>query len=220
MSWELLGWLASAVFFARLLPQPLKLARTGVAEGVSALSALNSVLSALAWLVHGLAVGLAPVWAVAAAAIPPGLWTIALLRHQVTRRDLAHASLWLGAIVVGIATGQIGVILAFSVVVNQGPQVLDALRNDDLSGISVSTWWIAIADAVLWGAYGVGMGDTAVMGYSVVLLGVTAIVMGRVFATSDRRADSVRTAFVPAPALSPSPALLSMELAEATDLDA
>ena len=54
---DALGLLASGVFLVRLLPQPVRLARTGVASGVSPLAALNSMLTMVAWVAYGLIVG-------------------------------------------------------------------------------------------------------------------------------------------------------------------
>jgi phosphoglucosamine mutase len=53
-----LGYFASAVFLVRLLPQPIRLARDGRPAGVSALAALNAVVSAFAWTAYGLIAGL------------------------------------------------------------------------------------------------------------------------------------------------------------------
>lgn len=197
MSPEVIGWVASAVFLCRLLPQPLRLARTGVPDGVSAMAALNSAISDLAWVIYGLAAGLVPAWSVALVALGPGLWTVALLRRATTRRDLVVAGLWLGLIVVSAVTGNLTVLLGVSVFVNQGPQVWAAVRSDDLRGIAPMTWYIACADASLWGAYGVARGDLALMLYGGVLLTFSLIILGRVHLT--RRASGLEPA--PAPAV-------------------
>ena len=84
----LLGIVASAVFLVRLLPQPIRLARTGVAEGVSALAALNATISAAVWIAYGLVAHLPVVWGVSVLALIPGVWQVTLLRREVTRRDL------------------------------------------------------------------------------------------------------------------------------------
>lgn len=187
-NWQWLGWLASAVFLVRLLPQPLKLWRTGVPDGVSPLGAINGAVSDVAWLIHGIAVGLAPVWAVSALACPPSIWLVVLLRRSTRRSDVLGGVLWLSAVVIGAITGQMTAVLAFSVVVNQGPQVWEALRNDDLSGVAVGTWLVAFADASLWGAYGVAVGDAALVAYGIVLFTASAVVLGRVAIT--RRAGT------------------------------
>jgi uncharacterized protein with PQ loop repeat len=183
MSPELLGWLASMLFISRLLPQPLRLVRTGLPEGVSPLAATNAVVSETAWLVYGLQAGLVPVWAVSVAALVPGLWTVALVRRQVSRGDLARAAIWLGVILAAALTGRLGVVLGVSVLVSVGPQVWTAIRADDLRGLSMYTWLIAIADALMWGAYGLVVGDGALLGYAAVLVTAAVVVLARMAQT-------------------------------------
>ena len=95
MSVEVLGVLASIAFFARLTPQPIRLWRTGVPDGVSPMAAMNAALSDIGWILYGLAAGLVPVWLTAVVALVPGVWTVWLLRREATRRDLArHIALY------------------------------------------------------------------------------------------------------------------------------
>lgn len=183
MSVEVLAVLASLAFFARMTPQPVRLWRTGVPDGVSPLAAMNSAASDLGWILYGTAAGLLPVWGTAVIALVPGLWTVWLLRRQVTRRDLAGVGLWVGVILAAWAGGGLVTILGLSVVVNQGPQVVKAVRDDDLWGIAPATYVFAVFDAVLWGAYGFAAGDVAVIGYGVVLLSAAAIILARIWWT-------------------------------------
>jgi uncharacterized protein with PQ loop repeat len=189
---EALGLLASCVFLARLMPQPIRLARTGVAAGVSPLSALNSMLTMVAWVSYGLIVGLPLVWVVSVIALVPGIWTVVLLRRDVTRRDLAWAGGWLALQVVAALLGLLVVVLAAGVLVTQGPQVLRAVRETDLTGLAATTWWLSILDAATWGAYGVAVGDAALVAYGVVLSTSAVIVLSRIQITR-------RYAPVPAP---------------------
>jgi uncharacterized protein with PQ loop repeat len=169
---DLLGWAGTLLFLARLLPQPLKLRRTGHTEGVSPQALLNGEVSALGWVVHGLSVGLVPVWVAAVAAIPIDLWTLHHLRAHVELRHAAGACAWAAVLVAArVLFGPIGLglVLGGSVVVNHVPQVWKAMRAPDLSGLSAGTWWIGLADAGLWGAYGLFTGDAALITYGVVL---------------------------------------------------
>jgi uncharacterized protein with PQ loop repeat len=183
MSPELIGWLASVLFISRLLPQPFRLVRTGLPEGVSPLAAMNAVISETAWLVYGLQAGLVPVWAVSVAALVPGVWTVVLLRGQVRRRHLVRAGLWLLVIGVAAAAGVLGVVLGATVLVSVGPQVWTAIREQDLRGLSVFTWLLAIGDALLWGAYGLAVGDAALLGYAAILFTSAVIVLVRMVQT-------------------------------------
>ena len=197
MNATILALVASAVFLVRLLPQPIRLARTGSAAGVSALAALTSVLTTTAWLAYGLWAGLPVVWGVSVVALVPGLWTVVLLRRETKRSDVAAAGSWLGVQVVAAAVGLFAAVLAAGVVVTQGPQVVKAVRESDLSGIAPATWWISVLDAATWGAYGVAIGDAALMGYGVVLMSSAAIVLGRIHWT---RWQATRLALAESPA--------------------
>ena len=185
---NVLAVVAPLIYLVRLLPQPVRLWRTGVAAGVSPLSAMNGVIGDVGWVVYGISAGLPAVWAVCAFALIPAIWTVALLRPEVTRNDLLIAGAWALALVVSAVFGAIGVTLAAGVLVTQGPQVWTALRDDDLRGIAPGTWWIAVLDATAWGLYGLGIDDGALMGYGVVLNASAAIVLGRIWWT-DRRRD-------------------------------
>lgn len=179
----ILGSLATVAFLARLLPQPLRLLRTGVPNGVSAVAVINIALTELAWLLYGFVEGLVPVWLVSLPAFPLGMWTVVLLRDRITRRDLLVSGLWLLAILVGFATGTLAVILGASVVVNYGPQVITVLRGRHLEGLAPATWFLALADASLWGAYGLAVGDPALLGYCVVLLAFSLVILWRIWRT-------------------------------------
>jgi len=191
-----LALVASAVFLVRLLPQPIRLARTGSVSGVSALAALTSVLTTTGWLAYGLWAGLPVVWAVSVVALIPGIWTVVLLRRETTRLDVAAAGSWLGVQVAAAVVGLFAAVLAAGVLVTQGPQVVKSIRESDLSGIAPATWWISVLDAATWGAYGVAIGDAALMGYGVVLMVSAAIVLSRVYWT--RRHRSVGADSAPA----------------------
>ncbi|MFN8051987.1 MAG: hypothetical protein U0Q22_11145 [Acidimicrobiales bacterium] len=178
---DVLGLVASAVFIARLTPQPVRLARSGVAEGVSPLSALNAVIAAVAWLVYGLVADLPIVWIVSLLAILPGVWAVLLLRRHTVLADVLWASAWVGVIVAAAAAGLLAAALGLGVVVTQGPQVWRACRDHDLSGLSPVTWWLSILDALTWGAYGIAVGDPALIGYAAVLSTSAVVVLSRLW---------------------------------------
>lgn len=188
MSPHVIGLIASAVFLCRLLPQPIRLARTGVPDGLSPLAAMNAAIADFGWVLYGLTVGLVPVWAVAVLALLPSTWNAVLLRRHVTRRDLLGAGIWLALILGTWRADRLGVVLGVTVLVCQGPQVWHALRIPDLRGLAPATWWLAIVDASLWGFYGVVERDGALMAYGVVLLSSAVAVLVRLHVT--RRAGA------------------------------
>lgn len=185
MEWAaVLGWLGSALFLARLVPQPVRIWRTGQSHGVSAQSAINAAVSDTGWLLYGVAASLLPVWVCTALAIPLDLWTALLLRDKVTARHLVTAAAWglvmLTAWIVGGAVA-LGTVLGSSVLINHAPQVWTALRGDRLGGIAPATWCIALADAGLWGGYGLVVRDPALIAYGVILLTASLVVLFRLW---------------------------------------
>lgn len=185
-----LSLVASAIFLVRLIPQPARLWRTGVTAGVSPVAAANAVTSASAWLAYGVAHDLLVVWTVSVAALVPGVWTVLLLRREFHRAELLAAGTVAGAFVLAGAVGVLGAALALGVLVTAGPQVWRAIRQSDLRGIARATWYVAVADALTWGGYGVLIGDYALQGYGVVLTASAAIVLGRVAWTGRRAPDA------------------------------
>ncbi|MHB8467148.1 MAG: hypothetical protein ACYDH6_11620 [Acidimicrobiales bacterium] len=201
----LLALVASTIFLIRLLPQPFRLARTGVAAGVSAVAALNALVSDGAWLAYGLSAGLPVVWMVSIAAMVPGLWTVVLLRRDTRASDGIAAAAVLAVLGLAAVADVFAVALALTVIVTSGPQVWKAIRDRDLSGLAPATWWVAIADGLAWGSYGVVVHDPALQGYCVVLVTSAVIVLVRIrwtiapVAINDRASGGA----APAPAAPP-----------------
>lgn len=166
---NLIGVAAAAVFITRLVPQPARLWRSGVADGVSALAAHNAVTAAVAWTVHGVREDLVSVWLPSALALVLAVWTSVLLRRRTTRADVVVAAAWLAVVSAAFVLGHPAPVLAITVLVTTMPQLRLALSAPALTGISPATWWIALADGALWGVYGILLGDAALVGYWVAL---------------------------------------------------
>ena len=175
-----LALVASAIFLVRLIPQPLRLWRTGVAAGVSAVAAANAVTSASAWFAYGVIHGLPVVWAVSVCALFPSVWTVGLLRREFAAAEMVGAGLVAAVLALSAVAGVLGAALALGVLVTAGPQVWRALRQSDLRGVAPATWGVAVADALSWGIYGVVIADHALEGYGAVLLVSAGVVLGRV----------------------------------------
>lgn len=172
----LLALIASGVFLGRLLPQPLRTLRTGRVDGVSALAAMNALIADGAWLAYGLSARVTAVWLVSVPALAVSSWTVLLIRRVVRARDLALASAWLAAVGACAAAGSLPAALSLTVVVCCGPAVWSAFSSPSPVGVSAWTWWLAVADASSWGAYGLAIGDGALQLYGAVLL-ATAVAM-------------------------------------------
>ncbi|MEI2697215.1 MAG: hypothetical protein V9E94_02300 [Microthrixaceae bacterium] len=175
-----LGVAAPMVFLVRLVPQPLRLARTGVDDGLSPMGAFNQLLSEGAWLAYGLIQASVSIWLVSAVALFPSGWQALMLVRRSRTIDLVGAAAFGAAIIVAWSAGWLGAILGASVLVTTGPQVFEALRRDDLSGIATQTWWIALVDAALWGSLGWVTDDLALVGYWAVLTVCALTVLARV----------------------------------------
>jgi uncharacterized protein with PQ loop repeat len=182
---SILALLASAVFLARLLPQPLRTRRTGRIEGVSALSALNAAIADSGWMVYGVAAGLPAVWGVSIPAVALSVVTAALLRRSITRSTLVVAGSWAAAVAgAAIAGGEaLDLVLAATVVVCCGPAVWSAFRSDHPEGLTAWTWWLAVADALSWGGYGLAIGDPALELYGAVMLATAMALLLRLRTT-------------------------------------
>lgn len=180
---EVLGWVGGLLVVVRLLPQPWHTWRTGAVHGVSGTALANNLVSDVGWTAYGLAAGLTPLWVAGAATVVVDVLTIALARSAVGRRAVASGLAWAAVLAlawVGGGAVVFGTVLGVATVVNHAPQVATALRSSDLSGLHPATWWLSLADAGLWGGYGLLVGDLGVVAYGVVLGMAGSIVLGRI----------------------------------------
>lgn len=183
---EVLGWSAVALTFVRLSSQPWHNLRTRRIEGVSAAALANNLVSDLGWLVYGLAVGLAPVWVVAAIIIPVDVLALVVARSRADRWTVVSVTVWTLALAgawLAAGTTGLGALLVVSVVVGIAPQVVAVLRLPRLPGLSMVTVVLGVADAVVWATYGLATGDLTLVLYGVVLLAGKSIIGWRVVAT-------------------------------------
>ena len=190
---ELLGWVGGLLVVIRLLPQPWHTWRTRAVHGVSGTALANNLVSDVGWTAYGLAAGLTPLWVAGAATVVVDVLTIALARSVVGRRALTSGLAWSAVLALAWASGGalvFGTVLGVATVVNHAPQVATALRSTDLSGLHPATWWLSLADAGLWGGYGLLVGDVGVVAYGVVLGTAGSIVLARIAWT--RRTAALR----------------------------
>ncbi|MEM9042936.1 MAG: hypothetical protein AAGD33_23880, partial [Actinomycetota bacterium] len=144
---------------AMALPQAMKTLRTGRIEGVSTVWVGLSVGVNLWWVGYGLGVddiGIVPVGAISVTAY-------SLIGLGLARALSSHArsqpAVQMVASAVGVASvpavalwvggwPAAGVILGLLYGVQLSPAVVTAYRSTDVSGVSVSTWIIALVEAV------------------------------------------------------------------------
>jgi uncharacterized protein with PQ loop repeat len=187
---DLLGWLGVALTFARLGSQPWHNLRSRRVEGVSAAALGNSLASDVGWLVYGLAVGLPPVWVVAALVLPVGVVSIVVARSLVTWRSTLAVVCWSGLLAGAWLLGgpiALGTVLVAGVAMSAAPQVAVVFRRSNLAGLSLVTVALALADAAAWAAYGLATGDWPLVFYGVVLATGAVLVGGRILVTRRRQ---------------------------------
>lgn len=178
------------------LPQARRIARTRRVDGVSAAWVGVSMAINAWWLAYGLA---ADIWAlVPVSAVSTMLYGVMAWFYldSVGRRALpgiAVGVFGLGMIPLpfllagGWAAAGIAVGLCYGVQLL--PAVIASCRSADLGGVSAGTWLIAWIEAGLWLAYGVGVGDPALMLAGSVGLVMASIILGRLAVTGHRPFD-------------------------------
>ena len=168
----------TAIGLIRALPQLVRLLRTRNSHGVSLDAAATSSLVSAAWAGYGWLTGQpAVVMASGASAVMFALVAGAALRWGRRAAEMRATRVWL--VVLALAWGLggaegLGLVLPVGVLVANGPQLLVAWREPDLSGLSLGTWYLSVAEALAWGAYGRLAGDAAILVYGVLHLTTSA----------------------------------------------
>jgi len=163
-------------------PQARRIARTRRVDGVSATWIGVSLAINAWWLTYGSIVG---VWALVPVSIISLLlygvmaWFFVRSVGRVALPGLALGAFGLGMVPLPfllIGGWELaGVAVGLSYGVQLLPAVVASLRTSALSGVSSTTWIIALVEAALWLVYGVGVGDTALT-----LAGFVGVVMATV----------------------------------------
>ncbi|MGI9611278.1 MAG: hypothetical protein ACR2QO_00095 [Acidimicrobiales bacterium] len=150
-----------------VLPQVLRLKRTGVAAGVSAVGAGVGIAMNLWWLAYGIAQGLWGLLPVAGGAFALYLTMAVLLvriagRHAVGGIAQGHL---MGLIplagLIGWGWGAAGLTIGLLYGAQFLPALMTALRSPSLAGVSRSMWLLAWIEAAIWLVYGLQQNDVA-----------------------------------------------------------
>jgi hypothetical protein len=119
------------------------------------------------------------------------LW--ALRRAGRSLRVGAWRAAGWGALLAMVAVGGgldlLGVALGISIGVQLSPSVWSAYRSPDPTGVSPGTWWIGLAEAVLWGYYGLFHRDAGIITFGIVATVASALMLARYYATRGQVAD-------------------------------
>lgn len=168
--------------------QALRIRRHGAA-GVSRSTWMGLLVSVTLWSVYGVAVR---DWTITATNIPlvvvATLIMVAMVRDGAAHRfDVPAAvggTLTACAVVVPtVGPDAVGAAAATIVVARIVPQLVTAIRAEDVTGVSVTTWLGNIANKVPWGIYGILVADVWMTGASVMAtvlsLAIVLVVVGR-----------------------------------------
>lgn len=173
--------IGTAIGLVRGLPQLLRLLRTRDAHGVSLDAAATSSVVSFAWASYGVLTGQA---AVAVASGSSGLVfalvALAALRFGRPARELRTAPGWLlvlGGTGAALGARGLAVLLPLGVLVANGPQLYVAWRERNLRGLSLGTWLLSVAEALVWGTYGLFAGDRSIVVYGALHLATSGAIV-------------------------------------------
>ncbi len=183
-----LATISTVVF---LIPQILKLNRTGDSAGVSTVWAALGFVSNVGWFIY--MISQARWYAVMAPLATFIFYAITMRALARTGRQLGNA-VWTGVlwalllITVTLIAGwtTLGVVLGLTYAAMVTPSIWTAYRTADPSGVSAGTWSIGAMEAVLWGAYGVYFLDPGIITFGIVQLLASVLMLGRYYTTRKR----------------------------------
>lgn len=164
--------LATAATLAFLIPQIVKLVRTGDSSGVSTTWPAIGLTANVGWFVYfvhqrlwaslaapfGAVVGyVVTLWALARTGRPLGLSAVRGAVFAITMVATALIGGWTA----------LGILLGLSFGLMMLPSLWVAYRTPDPSGISPGTWWLGVVEAFLWGFYGWHHADAGILTFAV-----------------------------------------------------
>jgi uncharacterized protein with PQ loop repeat len=169
-----LGGVGTLVGLVRALPQLFRLLRTRDAHGVSLDTAATSSVVSFGWATYGLLTDqLAVTLATGSSGVVFAVITVVALGLGRRIGELRAAPIWLVVLVVtsvSAEAGGLGVVLPVSVLVANIPQLVVAYREDDLTGLSLTTWLLSVSDGAVWTVYALVTGDVAILVFGVLQL--------------------------------------------------
>ena len=182
---------ATIISFALLLPQIIRLWRTGRTEGVSPAWAATGASSNVGWLVYILSQELwivLPSVAVASIQFLLTFWLLYRNHAPVRAGAIAGIVTGTGYAVIGITFGWtvLGTVLAFSYAIQYAPSVMTAWRTWAPIGISPVTWIISVAEAMGWGVYGILIEEAPIIIFGIVSGLSSFAVLSRLWVTRGR----------------------------------
>jgi len=162
------------------VPQVLRVVRGGRIAGVSGPTTWLGFALNAGWLAYGAAQGLLPLL-VLSAVYAAGYGTIGILLVSRGNRSGIVPAVVVAAfgalLVVAVGWTALGTVLALAVGLQFLPQVVEAWRGTDLSGLAPGTYVVGAVDGVVWGGYGLVVGDVPLVLYGVIMCTVAGLVL-------------------------------------------
>ena len=196
---NLVGLVATAVTLAQILPQIVRLVRTGRIEGVSPAWAAGGATINLGWLAYVIE---GRFWvtipSIIFAIIIFSLALFLLYRNGASIRAglLMSGAIALACAVILQAAGWtvLGTLLGLSNGLYLGPSVVAAWRSHAPVGVSPWTWMLTVLEGVEWGFYGVLVESGPITAYGATAILLALLVLLRLWVARDRiRAALVQT---------------------------
>ena len=191
---ELAFWVAvvaNGVTFVQIVPQIMRLIRTGRTEGVSPVWASVGMTINLGWLAY---VVENEFWetipSIIAAVSSFGLALYLLYRNGVNVRAglLMSAAVAVASVGIQQAAGWtvLGTALGLSNGLYLGPALIAAWREHAPVGVSPGTWWLTVLEGFKWGLYGMLVAAVPIMVYGAIAMLLAVLVLLRLRLTRHR----------------------------------
>ncbi len=196
---NLVGLVATAVTLAQILPQIVRLVRTGRIEGVSPAWAAGGATINLGWLAYVIE---GRFWvtipSIIFAIIIFSLALFLLYRNGASIRAglLMSGAIALACVVILQAAGWtvLGTLLGLSNGLYLGPSVVAAWRSHTPVGVSPWTWMLTVLEGVKWGFYGVLVESGPITAYGATAILLALLVLLRLWVARDRIRTALRSA--------------------------
>lgn len=167
---SILGLIGTVIDLTRSTPQLVRLIRARKAFGVSVDATGTSCVVSLGWTTYGL-ITHQPFVALASGIIAGSFFIITLIALRLGRsiHEFRVAPMWLGVLLLsGIFFGKagLGLILSISALISNIPQIRIAYKEENLSGLSLSTWLLTLSAGLVWGLYAILQHDLTIIAAS------------------------------------------------------
>ncbi len=192
---NLVGIVATAVTFVQIVPQIVRLIRTGRTEGVSPAWAAGGATINLGWLAYVIEGRFWVTIPSIIVAVVSFLLALVLLHRNGARIRaglLMSGAIALASVVIQQAAGWtvLGTVLGLSNGLYLGPSVVAAWRSHTPVGVSPWTWLLTVLEGLKWGFYGVLVEAVPIMVYGSTAILLALLVLLRLWVARDR----IRTA--------------------------